>query len=40
MNRQVVACPACDLHFYSARPRTFCPGCHELVEPLPTVPRP
>lgn len=33
MNRRIVACPHCDLHFASARTRTFCPGCHQLVEP-------
>lgn len=33
MNRTMVACPACDLHFLSARAKTYCPGCHQLVEP-------
>lgn len=31
--RRLVACPHCALHFLSARARTFCPGCHTLVEP-------
>jgi len=33
MIRRIVACPACDLRFLSARARTYCPGCHQLVEP-------
>ena len=33
MIRRIVACPSCELHFLSARPKTFCPGCHQMVEP-------
>lgn len=33
MTRRIVSCPACELQFESARPKTFCPGCHQLVEP-------
>ena len=33
MNKTIVACPSCDLRFLSARTKTFCPGCHEMVEP-------
>ncbi len=33
VNRRPVSCPHCDLRFFSARTRTFCPGCHELIEP-------
>jgi Zn finger protein HypA/HybF involved in hydrogenase expression len=36
MIRKIVACPSCALHFLSARPRTYCPGCHQLVEPVAT----
>jgi len=35
--RRIVACPACDLRFLSAREKTFCPGCHKLVEPREEV---
>ncbi len=34
MNRRFVVCPSCELRFLSAREKTFCPGCHQLVEPL------
>ena len=37
MNRRQVSCPHCDLHFLSARARTFCPGCHLLIEPKETA---
>lgn len=33
MLRTIVVCPACELHFLSSRPKTYCPGCHALVEP-------
>ena len=33
MNRKTVRCPACALQFQSARPKTYCPGCHVMVEP-------
>jgi hypothetical protein len=33
MIRRIVVCPACTLRFLSGRKKTFCPGCHELVEP-------
>jgi hypothetical protein len=33
MIRRIVICPACELHFLSGRPKTYCPGCHQLVEP-------
>ncbi len=33
MIRKIVVCPACELRFLSARPLTYCPGCHQLVEP-------
>jgi len=33
MNRKPVVCPNCDLHFTSSREKTYCPGCHQLVEP-------
>lgn len=33
MIRKIVTCPACELHFLSARTKTYCPGCHQLVEP-------
>ncbi len=32
-HRTIVVCPSCDLQFLSARRTTFCPGCHQLVEP-------
>jgi Zn finger protein HypA/HybF involved in hydrogenase expression len=35
MNRRTVVCPNCELHFTSAREKTYCPGCHQLVEPAP-----
>jgi Zn finger protein HypA/HybF involved in hydrogenase expression len=34
MNRRVVVCPHCDLHFATAREKTYCPGCHRVVEPV------
>lgn len=33
MNRRTVVCPNCELKFTSARDKTYCPGCHQLVEP-------
>gem|GEM_PF-1906249 len=33
MNRRIVVCPACELEFLSAREKTYCPGCHKMVEP-------
>lgn len=33
MNRKIVICPNCELHFLSARDTTYCPGCHQLIEP-------
>jgi len=33
MNRRMVICPSCELRFLSGRQRTFCPGCHLLIEP-------
>jgi uncharacterized paraquat-inducible protein A len=33
MNRRMVICPSCDLRFLSARQQTYCPGCHQLIEP-------
>ena len=33
MNRRTVTCPACSLQFTSSREKTFCPGCHQMVEP-------
>lgn len=35
MNRRPVVCPSCELHFTTAREKTYCPGCHQLVEPTP-----
>jgi Zn finger protein HypA/HybF involved in hydrogenase expression len=32
MNRKTVVCPSCSLTFRSARERTYCPGCHQLVD--------
>ena len=37
VNKSIVTCPACDLRFLSARPKTYCPGCHQLVEPTPSL---
>jgi hypothetical protein len=37
MTRRIVSCPSCELHFLSARPKTFCPGCHQFVEPSEVV---
>jgi Zn finger protein HypA/HybF involved in hydrogenase expression len=34
MNRRNVVCPNCDLHFTTAREKTYCPGCHQMVEPV------
>ncbi len=34
MKRKLVTCPKCDLEFVSARRETFCPGCHQLIEPV------
>ncbi len=31
--RRIVSCPLCSLRFLSARAKTYCPGCHQLVEP-------
>jgi hypothetical protein len=31
--RRIVVCPACELRFLSGRTKTFCPGCHQMVEP-------
>jgi uncharacterized paraquat-inducible protein A len=33
MIRRLVLCPACDLRFLSSRKSTYCPGCHQLVQP-------
>ncbi len=33
MDRSIVTCPRCDLKFLTGRPKTFCPGCHQVVEP-------
>lgn len=33
MIRKIVICPACALRFLSSRSKTYCPGCHQLVEP-------
>jgi hypothetical protein len=33
MNRRMVVCPSCELRFLSGRQRTYCPGCHLLIEP-------
>lgn len=35
--RKVVVCPSCDLQFFSGRHTTFCPGCHQLVQPKELV---
>ena len=35
MKRRTVICPSCDLQFQSAREKTYCPGCHQFVEPRP-----
>ena len=32
MIRRIVVCPECELRFLSSRPKTYCPGCHHLVE--------
>lgn len=33
MTRRHVVCPHCDLQFMSALSKTYCPGCHVLIEP-------
>jgi Zn finger protein HypA/HybF involved in hydrogenase expression len=33
MQRKPVECPSCELRFTSSRERTYCPGCHKLVQP-------
>jgi hypothetical protein len=41
LNRQSVTCPTCELEFLSARALTYCPACHNLVEPrMVTMPAP
>lgn len=32
MIRKIVSCPACALQFVTGRARTFCPGCHQMVD--------
>lgn len=37
MIRKIVVCPACALRFLSSRTKTYCPGCHQMVEPKAEV---
>jgi hypothetical protein len=31
--RKEVICPKCELEFLSAREKTICPGCKQIIEP-------
>lgn len=37
MIRKIVSCPKCELNFFSARAKTYCPGCKALIEPRAIV---